>query len=214
MANRNINDIYNIIVYIFQKDRGGFITTDEVCLVLDNAQMELYSDLFKAYQINQLIVDGLSPFKVKQSFTSASDGQVTMLGDYQHLLGAVYTIYGSSFNTVRFVNDDELPNAVKSQLRPVTLTSPIAIDSALGFQLYPNSVQEGFYTYLRIPATPVWGGTLVNRVLTYNPLTSTQIEFYDSYINNIISRALKYIGINMGEDEVEQFAQSQTQQTS
>jgi hypothetical protein len=214
MANRNINDIYNIILYIVRKERGSFVTTSEMCSMLDMGQMELVTESFAQYQINQKIVDALSPFKVKNQFTSANDGQVTMPADYLHLLGGVYTVYGSTVNTVRFVNDDELATALTSQLRPVSLSRPLAIDSALGFQLFPNQAQTGFYTYLRRPATPVWGGTLVNRVLTYDPNQSTQIEFYDVYINNIISRALKYIGINLDEMAISQFAQIQQQQTN
>ena len=71
-----------------------------------------------------------------------------------------------------------------------------------------------FYTYLRRPATPVLAYTYVDRVFTYLPNLSTQIEFYDVYANNIISRALKYIGINLDEAGVSQFAQAQQIQTN
>ena len=214
MANRNINDICNILFYIVRKERGVFLTYPEAGMILDNGQMELLADSFAQYQVNQSIVDALSPFKKYTQFTSTSSGDVVMPDDYQHLLGSVFTVSGSTVNPVRFVNEDELPYAITSQLRPVTTTSPIAIDSALGFQLYPQSQQTGFFTYLRRPNIPVCAVTQVGRVITYDPVNSVQIEFYDIYINNIISRALKYLGINISEADIEQFAQLQQQQTN
>jgi len=210
---RNINDIYNLMVYIIRKERGGFLTTTEATQALQAAQLERFEEDFKFYQINQVIVDALSPFKVRIQFTSASDGEVTMPSNYQHLIGGVFTVTGSTVNTVTFINDDELSEALTNQLRAVTTSRPIAVDSALGFQLYPQSQQTGFYSYLRLPNAPVWGGTLVNRVLTYNSATSTQLEYYDVYIDNIIARAMVYLGVNLDEQGIQQFAQTQEQLT-
>ncbi len=107
----------------------------------------------------------------------------------------------------------EWVNAVNSQLRPATLSSPIARDTNDGFNLFPYATQNGIFTYLRRPATPVLGFTQVGRVVTYNPNTSTQLEWTDSYINDLIARALKYLGLNMSDAELSQFAQVYEQQT-
>jgi len=66
---------------------------------------------------------------------------------------------------------------------------------------------------LRRPAKPVYGYTTSGRTIIYNPATSTQLEFTDVYINNIISIALKFWGINMAEQDIQVFAQNQTQET-
>ena len=214
MANRNINDIYNILLYIARKQRGVFISPDEAMTILDNGQLELTQKGFEQFQINQTIVDILSPFKEKVQTTTQSDGQCVMPSNYAHLLGSVYTIYGSTVNAVKFVNEDELPLVLTNLLRPVNLSNPIAIDSALGFQVFPNTAQTIFYTYLRSPVKPYLAYTQVGRTVTYDPANSIQIEFYDIYINNIISRALKYLGINIDEQGIEQFAVMQQQETA
>lgn len=210
---RNINDIYNLALYITRKERGAYISPDELCQCLDFGQMEFFEECFKIYGINQTIHDALSNFKIRQQFTSASDGTVTFNSNYLHLLAGVFTVYGSTVNPVRFVAEDELPDALTAQLRKVTLNSPIAVDSANGFSLYPQSAQTGFYTYLKRPATPVLGYTQVGRVLTYDPNTSTQLEFTDAYINTILSKALKLVGVNMDENGIEQFAQLQSKES-
>lgn len=210
---RNINDIYNLALYIVRKERGSYVSPQEICECLDFGQMELFEEYFKFFGINQTVHDALSNFKVRQQFTSASDGTVTFPPNYLHLLAGVFTVYGSTVNPVRFVSQDELPDALTAQLRAVSLNSPIAVDSAGGFYLYPQSTQTGFYTYLKRPATPVLGYTQVGRTLTYDPNTSTQLEFSDAYINTILSKALKLVGVNMDENGIEAFAQLQSKES-
>jgi hypothetical protein len=209
----NINDVYNFLVFIVRKERGVFITIPEAMQTIDNAQLEATEDWFSQYGVTQIIHDAIRKLRSQVQFTSASDGQVTFASDYLHMIGNPYTVTGSTINAVRFVNEDELPFALTSQLRPVSTAKPIAKDTAVGFQIYPQSTQTGFYNYLRRPVTPVLGYTQTGRTITYNPNTSVQLEFTDVYINNIIARALKFWGINMAEQDIQQFAQLQTQET-
>jgi len=169
--------------------------------------MDCYEEWFKPYGANQEIHDALRPFRVYQQFTSSSAGFVTFPSDYLHLLGQPFTVTGSTVNRISFVNEDELPFALTSQLRPVTTSYPIAVDTATGFSIYPQSTQTGFYNYLRRPATPVYAYSQVGRVISYDSAASTQLEWSDVYINNIIARSLRYVGINMDENGISQFAE-------
>lgn len=209
----NINDIYNQMLFIVRKERGVFVTVNEAMQTLDNAQLEAVEEWFSTYGATQIIHDAIRKLRVQKSFTSDSTGLVTFDSDYLHLIGGAYTVSGSTINNVRFLNEDELALALKSQLRAVSTSNPIAIDASVGFRLYPAATQSGFYNYLRRPATPVLGYTQSGRTITYDPNTSTQLEFTDVYVNNIISRALKFWGINMAEQDIQQFAQIQTQET-
>ena len=201
------------MLFIVRKERGVFVTVNEAMQTLDNAQLEAVEDWFSTYGTTQIIHDAIRKLRVQKSFTSDSTGLVTFDADYLHLIGGAYTVSGSTINNVRFLNEDELALALKSQLRAVSTSNPIAIDASVGFRLYPAATQSGFYNYLKRPATPVLGYTQSGRTITYNPVTSTQLEFTDVYINNIISRALKFWGINMAEQDIQQFAQIQTQET-
>ena len=209
----NINDVYNQMIFIVRKERGVFVTIPEAMQTLDNAQLEAVEEWFSTYGTTQIIHDAIRKLRVQKSFTSDSTGLVTFDADYLHLIGGAYTVSGSTINNVRFLNEDELALALKSQLRLVSDSNPIAIDASVGFKLYPAAIQSGFYNYLRRPATPVLGFTQSGRNITYDPNTSTQLEFTDVYINNIMSRALKFWGINMAEQDIQQFAQIQTQET-
>jgi hypothetical protein len=210
----SINDIYNFMVYIVRKERGVFVTITEFENTLDNAQIEAVEGWFSLYGQNQRIHDALRKVRVQKDFTT-SNGSITFESDYLHQLGGVYTISGSSLNVVNFVNEQEFALAAKSQLRPVTVNSPIAKDITNGFQIYPSSSYVGVYNYLRRPLKPVYGYTQAtgSRTIVWNQYTSTNLEFSDVYVNNIISRALKFWGINMAEQDIEQFSQLQTQET-
>ncbi len=209
----NLNEIYNFMVFIVRKERGVFVTISEFESTLDNAQIEATSGWFELYGITQKIHDAIRKLRSQVQFTSASDGQVNFASDYLHMIGGAYTVTGSTINTIRFVNENEVSLSLKSQLRPVSTSLPIAKDTATGFQIYPQVAQTGFYNYLRRPVKPVFGYTTSGRTITYDSATSTQLEFTDVYINNIISIALKFWGINMAEQDIQAFAQNQTQET-
>jgi len=223
MAARNIQQLFDLVDYIVRKQRGVFITGTEFDEVLDAAQLEAYAYYWSGYGIDQTIHDALQPFKVlRNPYTSTSSGLVSFPSDYLHLLAGVSAIYGSTITPVTFLNPDQVPDAITNQLRPVVLANPVAEDYSfknpdgtitLGFQMYPMSTQIGYYSYMRRPAQPHYGYTQVNRVITYDPTTSVQLEFTDIYVNNIISRSLKYFSINMSEQEIEVFAQTQQQET-
>ena len=146
----NLNEIYNFMVFIVRKERGVFVTISEFESTLDNAQIEATSGWFELYGITQKIHDAIRKLRSQVQFTSASDGQVNFASDYLHMIGGAYTVTGSTINTIRFVNENEVSLSLKSQLRPVSTSLPIAKDTATGFQIYPQVAQTGFYNYLRI----------------------------------------------------------------
>lgn len=209
----DINNLYNFYQYIIRKSRGVYVTPNQFTANLDFAQIDCLQEWFTPYGDSQILHDALKPFRVYYQFTSNAAGFVTFPDDYEHILGAAFTVSGSTINEIVFVNDNEWVFAINSQLRPVSLTKPIALDTNVGFSLYPQSTQTGFFNYLKRPVTPVLDYTFVNRVFTYNAASSTQLEWADSYVNNIIAKALKYAGVNMDEQGVSAFAESYDQQT-
>lgn len=211
---RNINDYYNILLDLVRKQRAVFLSVDEFNRYMDDAQMDKFQEDFKPYGVNQVIHDSLRPFRIYYPFASDADGVVAFPSDYQHLLGSPQTVYGSTITQVTFIQEDEWVNAVNSQLRPATLSSPIARDTNNGFNLFPYLLQNGFFTYLRRPVAPVLVVTQVGRVITYDPVNSVQLEWIESYVNNILARALVYAGVNMSEQDIQKYAENYTAQTN
>mgnify|MGYP003342622163 FL=1 len=85
---------------------------------------------------------------------------------------------------------------------------PVAIMNSNNLiQLFPEVASTGAVYYFKRPAVPVFGYTQSGRTITYNAGTSTQLEWRDQDINNIIVIALQYYGLNMKAQDIVQFGQ-------
>jgi len=210
---RSINDLYNLYVYIVRKERGSFVSIPQFNANLDAGQLDCFEEWFKLYGANNSVHDALRVFRVYESFTSDGSGYVTYPSDCMHILGSPFTLYGSAVTNPKYVNEDELAFALTSQLRPVTNAYPIIIDSSTGFSIYPQTTQIGAYFYLRRPAVPNLSYTQSGRTITYDSATSTQLEWDEVYWNNILAKALRYAGINLGEEGILQFAENYNKET-
>lgn len=203
---RNISNIHDLISFIERKERGVFTLPAQKDMVLNAGQLDIFNRYFEPYnQGNDNIHDALKPFKIDYQFTSASDGRVTLPSNAVHLLKNIFTLTGSTINRCRGVNEAQWVDAITNQLRPVSLSKPIYKQYQNGFTLYPQSTQIGFLSYLKLPAVPVYGYTQSGRQITYDANTSTQIEFDDIYINEIIARAMFYLGYNLSEGDIAEF---------
>ncbi len=210
---RTLEDVVGFMQYIARKERGVFLTSAEATANLDTGQMDLYEEFFKMYGINQVVHDALRPFRVYYQFTSDASGFVTYTSGILHILGSPFTVAGSTVNAVKFVNEDQLPFALTSQLRQVSNAYPIAVDTSNGFSIYPQETQVGFYNYLRRPVAPVYAVVQSGRFIAYDATNSINLEWDEQYWNNIIAKALKYVGINMAEQDIYGFAEQYNQET-
>lgn len=203
---RNISNIHDLITFIENKERGTFTTPAQKDIALNSGQIDVYNKYVAPYLAgDDNIHDALKPFKVNYQFTSAADGTVSLPSDAVHLLKNIFTVTGSTVNRVRILNEAQWVDAITNQLRPVNSTNPICKEYGRGFNLYPQTLQIGILSYLKMPVAPVYGYDQVGRVITYNPATSTQIEFDDVYVNDIIARAMFYIGFNLSEKDIIEF---------
>lgn len=210
---RTLENTVDFMRYVARKERGVFLTLDEATANLDMGQMDFYNECFNSYGVNQVVHDALRPFRIYYQFTSDSAGLVTFPDGYLHLVGSPFTVTGSTVNEVVFVNESELPFSLRSQLRPVTNSYPIAIDTSTGFSIYPQQTQIGYFVYLRRPAEPIYATVQSGRSIYYDAANSVNLEWEEQYWNNIIAKALKYVGINMGDNEIYQFADQYEKET-
>ena len=74
--------------------------------------------------------------------------------------------------------------------------------------MFPAQGYAGTLYYLKRPAKPVLGYTLVSRVITYDSGTSTQLEWDDEEINNVVFKAMQLLGVNLQSADVVGFFQN------
>lgn len=225
-----INDIHNTIQYIVNKDQNQSVTHAEIDQMLDRAQLVLFNQYHTnpkvpaqvqaaRYGESQRMDDSLSAFKSIYTFTTGDTpgGVLTLPVGYMHLISLHTTTYNNQISrnvthAVQILSEEELSMRLESQVIPLDDEEPVAIMYQSSIRIYPATTKQGQLFYFRRPAVPVFGYTSSGRTATYNSGTSTQLEWRDYDIMNIISIALTYIGINMSSADITQFAQLKAQE--
>ena len=213
----DLNDQLNFLNFYIAKERGAYYTIAELESVLDYGQMSLFDDLYQKYATSQRIKDALAPFKEVYNFTTLTSGYVIVPDDDYIKFLDLQIYFNISdrrvYYPVKLINEDERADRLNSQIDPVTSTSPIGEQTAVKtFRLYPTHAYNGNVTYLRRPVKPVFGYSVISsRVIVYNAGTSTQLEWGQDWINTILIKALKSIGINIKEADVSGFAEAASQ---
>jgi hypothetical protein len=221
-----INDVHNVILFYVNKAQQGFITHEEIDLVLDRAQMTLFDQYHtnpklpakaqaELYGDSQRIDDALSPFKSKYTFNAGAtpSGVITLPSDYMHLLSLYTTVFNAQlgrnvYSAVQVMAEDELIERLESQVIPVSADDPVAImNSQNRIQLFPEAPATGAIYYFRRPVNPKFAYNQVGRAITYDPANSVQLEWREMDINNIIVIALQFYGLNLTSQEIIQFGQ-------
>lgn len=218
---RNISNIHDDILDIFRKERLALPKHSQIDRALHMAQLDVFYEYFDQYATSQKLHDALSPFKTTMQFTLATseDGTITLPSNYVHLLNAYTITYDNQYNRpdknkVEFVSEDELIDALSSQLRPVSVTSPIGINNDGTVKIYPEQAQAGVITYLKLPVAPVYAYTQSDRQITYDAVNSVQLEWGDIYLNKVIAKAVDYLSQNIVAPDITQFAKIKDKELS
>jgi len=213
----DLNEQINFLNFWVSKERGVFFTVPELEDLLDFGQMSVFNDFYQKYATSQRIKDALIPFKETYNFTTLTSGYVIVPDDTYIKFLDLQIYFNISdrriYYPVKLLNEDERADRLNSQIDPVTTTSPIGEQTAVRtFRLYPTHAYNGNVTYLRRPVKPVYGYDVISgRVIVYNPSTSTQLEWGQDMINEILIKALKSISINIKDGDVSGFAEAASQ---
>jgi hypothetical protein len=217
----NVNDMYRICQFAVNKAQNGYLTPSEFNLTINQAQVSYQDYLlgeFQQYQYgrpqarinysqNQNIRQRLTPLLVETTLTiNSTTGQSPYPADYVQ----TDTVITSSFNRVRYVQQDALYSFYNSQIDPIA-TNPIYLLEPTGFQFYPVTLGSAILTYVKDAPEIVWGYTTVSGRPVYSSGTSVQPIWDNVDLLEIIARALKLIGLNLQDGQVQQYANQVTQ---
>jgi hypothetical protein len=217
----NVNDMYRIAQFAVNKAQNGYLTPSEFNLTINQAQVSYQDYLlgeFQQYQYgrpqarinysqNENIRERLSPLITEATLTiNATTGEAPYPADYVQA-DAVRT---TAFERVRYVEQDALYSYYNSQIDPIA-TNPIYLLEPTGLQFYPITLGSAILTYVKDAPTIVWAYTTVSGRPVYDSATSTQPVWDNVDLLEIIARALKLIGLNLQDGQVQQYANQVTQ---
>lgn len=195
---------YNQLLFWVNLKQGLWYSPEELDAIVHQGQLSYYKDCFIKYGTSQRLNDALAPFKRKPTFTTDANGLLTVPDDYMDLI----SIRPNGALNCPVLNDDEIAYRLKSQVIPLSLNRPFAEEvQDWNYQLYPQQVQSGVLTYFSAPQPPVFKYTTVGgRVIVYDQAGSTQLVWGDDEIQPLLIWTLRSIGINMGEKDISEFA--------
>ena len=228
----NVNDMYRICQFAVNKAQNGYLTPSEFNLIINQAQISYQDYLlgeFQQYQYgraqarvnysqNENIRQRLSPLITEATLTiNGTTGQAPYPADYVQ----ADTIITPAFKRVRYSQQDTLYSYYNSEIDPIA-TNPIYLLEPTGFQFYPVTLGTAILTYVKDAPEIVWAYTTVSGRPVYaptqtgsgvTPTTGTVQPVWDNVdLLEIIARALKLIGLNLQDGQVQQYANQVTQQ--
>jgi hypothetical protein len=210
---------------IRQSNSGVYLSPSEIDLVLNKAQTQYFNKLYGnqndyrydrpvpriTYAVTEKISNSLSPFLSDPTpLTIDANGQVAIPTDLFHTVSVTKTINGIE-NEVTRVEHDRIANNLTSYYDAPDTNFPIYAQLRNKFQFYPKNLGSANIMYLKQPVDMVWGYTIVSGKPVYNSATSTQPQWKDMDMNEIIYLALSYAGLNIKDGDVAQFANNKTQ---
>jgi len=227
----NVNDMYRICQFAINKAQNGYLTPAEFNLVINQAQISYQDYLlgeFQQYQYgrpqarinysqNENIRQRLTPLITESTLTiNATTGEAPYPADYLQ----ADVIITTDFKRVTFVQQDSLYSYYNSEIDPV-VTNPIYLIEPNKFQFYPKTLGSAILTYVKNAPDIVWAYTTVSGRPVYaptqtgagvTPTTGTVQPVWDDVdLLEIITRALKLIGLNLKDGMVQQYANQITQ---
>ena len=231
----NVNDMYRICQFAINKAQNGYLTPSDFNLIINQAQVSYQDYLlgeFQQYQYgrpqarvsysqNEDIRQRLTPLILQ---TTLAPNTTTGIAAYPTNFLQVDAMWETDgLHRIRFVPQDSLYSYYNSEIDPI-VSNPIYLLQKDQFQFYPKNIASisgnPIVSYVRTAPDIIWGYTLVSDRPVYNPAAyspgppptgSQQPVWYDVDILEIITRALKLIGLNLQDGMVEQYANQVTQ---
>ena len=219
-----IDKVHSYILFELDKASRGYVSHEEIDMVLDLQQMVEFSALAPKAGMYQQVHDDLAPFKKQVTYTAddyvdgenktGPDGIVVLPADYLHLLHV-----RTDNERIEILNDNE----VGDRLDSVIITSTFAVRQGVGgtsnsiafttpyLQLYPQEGKALTVNYLSRPAVPEYVYTIVDRATVFDSVNSTNLEWNDEATMRIIFRTLSALGVHLQAGEVTQMMEAKTQ---
>lgn len=216
----SVDEVYRLINYIIRKNQNGTIQPSDFNNIINVAQTSYMNNLLGEFQKyipgrpmapatfgqNEDIRQRLTPF-ITTPVTLTINGSTGVAPYPVDYIAQDAMYYGAYNRRVKYIQQDRLDSHLNSVINPIA-NSPVYLQVQEGLQFYPNNLGTAKFSYIRQPATITWGSTtdIYGRAI-YNAATSTDPQWYDLDMLDIVVRALSMVGVNLQLGAVQQYAQ-------
>ena len=220
----NIDDVYQKVLVIANKEQRGYITPQEFNLLANQAQMDIFEQYF--YDINQFnripgnhteYSDMLTLLEEKTSIFKSQvrlnyNGTIFQNPQQQNLYRLGTVLYrGTELQRVDYA---ELLQISKSPLTKPTESYPVFYERADGLVVKPKTITENVIcTYIKKPAKAEWGYSVVGETALYDATKGQDFELHISEENNLVLKILALAGVILQDPGVYQIATAEDQKS-
>lgn len=216
---RNINDIYELLQFVCNKNQRGYISPGEFNRAINAVSMQLFKEkigLPEEYQLGRPIprvalgitlknLEDVDPFIKEVEMTGATTTGWVKPADFVYPV-SMYSVQALGRKSIDLVGHQELNDALASTVFQPTTEYPIAASVAGKIKVYPVNTPACHVTFLRMPQGILWAGTLVSGRLVYDEATSTQPEWPQATWNELFTRCLSLFGVNLKAQDITQYS--------
>lgn len=210
----DVNEIFTTVKSIVDKVSGSF-KPNEFNKYAELASKDLFSFYYGSpkqynergvsragYASTQNISEKLSHLIIQDQQLTLTSGRGNTPSDKAHII----SITCNTAPRVDRVEGSVFEMRKRSSTFPATAEYPVYRETATQLEFAPATLEGVAISYLRYPAIPKWGYDLVSSRPVYSASKSTNFDFPESEKLNLISRILKYMGIQNKDMPVLQFA--------
>lgn len=206
MASISVDEVYKSVLAITNKTTGSF-SPAEFNRIAKIVNSEIFQNKKKAYAINQESSEGLRHLITSDETLSLTSGVATTPATKEQIISIKC---GVNLNIER-VELDRWTERLKSRILAPSATYPVYRELSSTLEFNPTTITDVKITYLRAPAVPVWGYTVVSARPVYSVGASTAFEWPETDREMIVNMILSYVGISIREPQLTQFGELQEQ---
>lgn len=164
----------------------------------------------------QKLSDDLRKFKEFVEDQVVAAGKFSIPSDYVHCISIQYNYTPTVDGTptilpvpVDMLTEDQWADRMGNFIKRPTIKNPIGIIRQDDIFIEPNTINAVDFHYLRLPLEPVFDYEVTNDELIYKPGTSTEFEWPEVNHIDLVRILLSYLGINLRETQLIQYAEMQ-----
>lgn len=240
MQQASVNAVYSLVKDVCNSNNRGYGSPSQFNIFATNAQQDVFQELLNqfdnelnkrkrgvayssgAYGGIETIQDNLrNLLRYRQSMVAVSANTFSLPSNYAYMLNV--EVGGVA---VTIVPAAKASHSLNSFLAAPQKSAPIGVVQSGQITLYPTTISSAdditisYYKYPQgiVPSTgaasssnPTWAYTTVSNVAIYNSVNSIDFELPKSLEYRLAAKVLSYLGVNMREPELVQFAQAQEQ---
>ena len=218
-----IDNVYQKVLAIANKEQRGYITPQEFNLFADKAQMEIFENYFHdtktayhkrknmmgvAFDEIELVQKKLDPFKAISSAVMAGNVNTINLPVNVYYMDTIMNKTNSS--EIVELSEKDIAYTQNNPLTAATLNRRVFVREGNSIRIFPLStvITSIDFHYWRRPRIPNWTYVVVNEQALYNASASDaeNFELHESEEENLVTRILQLSGITIKQQDIQQAA--------